>query len=216
MTVHDRKVVVVILSADKAAGVLAEGPDLILKRQRIPDQLGLVEDAVDFLHDFVPYLDAHADVNGARLVCDFVARAQLFKPFRASSSGRHDNVGAVKHLLLAAVRDDNALADAVLNHEVLDVGIEKDIDAVVLKPQLDASVQNLRAFRSEMPDRTVDKLQARTNRAAADFLYLLGLADTLDMRVGAELEIDGIRIIDQRLRFLRADQVRQISADLTA
>ena len=77
VAVHHRQVVVVVLLADEAAGVLAEGADLVLEGLGIAHQLGLVQHPVHHLHDLVADLHPDADVHGARLVGDVVLGAEL-------------------------------------------------------------------------------------------------------------------------------------------
>ena len=67
MSVDNGEVVVVVLLADKAAGILAEGADLVLEGLGIAHQLGLVQHPVHGLHDLVADLHPDADVHGAGL-----------------------------------------------------------------------------------------------------------------------------------------------------
>ena len=100
MPVYYRKVVVVVLLTYKAARVLAERAHLVLERQRVAYKLGLVEDGVYLLHYLVSHLNAHADIDRARLMRYAVALAGLFKPVRALAPGCYYNVLRVQ---LAAV-----------------------------------------------------------------------------------------------------------------
>ena len=45
-------------------------------------------------------------------------------------------------------------------------------------------------------------------------LHFLGVADALDVAVRAEFEVDAVGVVDQILRVLRADERREIAADL--
>ena len=65
-----------------------------------------------------------------------------------------------------------------------------------------------------MADRAVHKAQISLDGVFADLLDLLAVADALNVRVCAEFEIDLVGIIDQLLRKCRADQIRQVAADL--
>ena len=93
MAVDHGQVVVVVLLADKAARVLAEGADLVLERLGIPHQLRLVEHPVDRLHHLVAHLHPHADIHRARLVGDVVLRAQALQPVRPPAAGGDDCAG---------------------------------------------------------------------------------------------------------------------------
>ena len=216
MAVDHRKVVVVVLLGDKSSRVLAECTHLVLERRRVAHELGLVEHLVDFLHDLVADLDAHADVNGAGLVGDVVARAQLLKPLRAAAPRGHNH--AVRLVLRASAGqiDHNALAHAVVDDQILARAAEDHLNAVLLQKMLQLLIKLLRLLRAEMADRAVHKLQSRLDRAPADLLHLVGLTDALHMCVRAEGQIHRIRVIDQRLRGVRSDQLRKITADLVA
>ena len=65
-----------------------------------------------------------------------------------------------------------------------------------------------------MADRAIDQLEARLNRAAADFAHLFGVADPLNVAVRAEFQINAVGIIDQILRVLLADERREVAANL--
>ena len=145
-----------------------------------------------------------------------IARAELLKPLGAAATGRNDDAVGLVFGAAAGQVDDNALANSIRDDEVLAAAAEDHLDPVVLQKMLELLVQLLRLLRAEVADRAVDKLQARRDGASADILDLVGLADTLDVRVGAELKVHGVRVVDERLRSVRADQLRKIAADLVA
>jgi hypothetical protein len=203
MTVHDGEVVVVVFLADEAARVLAERAHLVFKRLRIADQLGLVEHAVDKLHDLVAHLDPDADVHGAGLVGDAVFLADLFHPVRAAPSGRDHDVGGedLKVFMASADLDrGDAGADVPLQDNIGALVFKQDLHAVLQQVVLDVQIDLLRALRAEVPDRAVDQLQTGLDGPFADLLDLIRVPDPFDMLIRAEGEIDLVGIIDQILR----------------
>ena len=76
VAVDDSEVVVVVFLGHKAAGILAEGTHFVVPGGRVADQLALVQDLVDLLHDLVAALDADTNVNGAGLVGNVVLGAR--------------------------------------------------------------------------------------------------------------------------------------------
>ena len=87
---------------------------------------------------------------------------------------------------------------------------------MLLQIMLDGEIDALRLFRSHVADRAVDQPQTGGNGAFANLLDRFRVSDALYMLIGAELKIDAVRIGNGILRHIRADQCRQISADLTA
>ena len=112
VSVDDGEVVVVVLLADEAAGILAERANLVLERLRIADELGLVEDAVDLLHDLVADLDAHADVHFVVGGFDAVLVRDLAQPRRAAASGGGHDVRRAHLVMLALVASIHVLNTA--------------------------------------------------------------------------------------------------------
>ena len=111
MTVDNGKVVVVVLLAYEAAGILAECPHLVFERSRISDELRFVENIVDLFDNLVPDLDTNADVNRSGQVGDIVLTADFFKPLCASASGcDYRMVGVYLHFNAFVVGNINALA----------------------------------------------------------------------------------------------------------
>ena len=115
MPIDDGEVVVIVLLTDKTAGVLAESAHLILERQRIADELGLVQYLIDLLHDLISHLKAHPDVDGAGLMVDGMVGADVFEPVGPSAaSGHNDGVGIKLLFTIKA----HAETFAVLDHKV--------------------------------------------------------------------------------------------------
>ena len=137
VAVDDRQIIVVVLLRDKAAGVLAEGAHLVVPRGRVADQLALVQDLINLLHDLVAALDADADVNGAGLVGDVVLGAEFLQPVRAAAARGNDDLlrQHVAGAVLLAQAD--ALADGILQDDVLALGVEQHLDARVGQIVLD-------------------------------------------------------------------------------
>ena len=69
---------------------------------------------------------------------------------------------------------------------------------------------------AEVTDGAVDEPQTRHDGALTYLLDLLGVAETLDMGISAELEVDFIRIVYRLGGKLLTDKRRQISADIGA
>ena len=92
MTVNNGKIVVVILLAYKAAGVLAEGSDLVLERTGITDKLRFVKNIVYLFDDLVSDLDSDADVNGSGEMLDIMLFAHILKPVGTLSARCYDYV----------------------------------------------------------------------------------------------------------------------------
>ena len=78
----------------------------------------------------------------------------------------------------------------------------------------DGGVDFLRLFGAEVADRAVDELQAGLDRALADLLDGVLFAHALDVLVRAEFEVDRVGVVDQGLREIVADELRQVAADL--
>ena len=178
------------------------------------DQLRFVKRAVDDLHDLVATLDAHADVHRAGRMGDVVLRAQLFEPIRAAAAGRDHDLASLHRPHMGLVAQGDAGTHRAVDQEVLAFRFEQDLDAVVQQVVLDRQIQLLRLFGAQMADRAVDQLQAGLDRLFADIFDLLAVGDALDFLRRAELQIDLVGIVDQALRQVLADQLRQIAAHL--
>ena len=214
VAVDDGEIVVVVLLADETAGVLAEGAHLVLERARIADQLALVEHAVDLLHDLVSALDAHADIDRSGLVGNAVLGADFFQPVRTAAARRHDGVLRADFLRLVAPAQGNAEAGFPVHQQLLAFPAEDHLHVVVAQIVFQREVERLRLLRAEVADRAIDQLEPGLNRAAANLAHFLGVADALDVAVRAEFEVDAVGVVDQILRVLRADERREIAADL--
>ena len=214
VAVDDGQIVVVVLLRNEAAGVLAEGAHLVAPRGRVADQLALIQDLVDLLHDLVAALNTDADVNGAGLVGNVVLGADLFQPVRtAAARGNNDLLGVdfADAVLLAQA---DALADGILEDDVLALGTEQHLNTGVGQIVLDVQVELLGLLGAQMADGAVNELQTRLNGALADVLDVGTLVDALDLRVGAKLEVNFIGVVNKLLREILADQVGKLAADL--
>ena len=218
VAVDNGEVIVVVFLRDKAAGVLAEGADLVFPGGGVADQLAFVQNAVDRLHDLVAAFDPHADVDGAGAVGDVVLGADLFKPVCPAAAGGDDDparrdLAPVRIGPAGAARND-AAAGIALQQDVVAFGLEPHLHARVLQVALDIEVKLLGAFGAQVADRTVDKLQARLDAALADLLDLGAFVHAFHMRVGAEFQVNFIGIVDEVLGKLFADELGQLAADL--
>jgi len=132
VAVDHRQVVVIVFLTDKAAGVLAEGADLILEGPGITHQLGLVQDPVYGLHDLIADLHTDTDIHSAGGVSDVVLRAELFQPVGTPAAGSdHGVLGVDLHVHLA-VGHGNALADVIFQNQVAALVAEVHLYAVLL------------------------------------------------------------------------------------
>ena len=132
VSVHHGQIVIVILLTDKAAGVLAERANLVLKGPGIAHQLRFVEHPVHGLHDLVADLHANADVHSTGCVGDVVLRAELFQPVRAPAAGGHHGVLGVNFQIDLAVGHGNAPADVLLQNQVAALIAEVHLHAMLL------------------------------------------------------------------------------------
>ena len=216
VSVDDSEVVVVVFLAYETAGVLTEGTHLVLERLRISDEFGFVKNAVDLFHDLVPHLYSDADIDGTRLVHYVVLSTQVFEPVRAAPARRDDGVFGTHFFNLFAVVDDNAATLVSFEKYVFALISEKYVNSVFDKVLFDSVVYLLRLFRAEVTDRTVNEFESRFDRALSYLLDLLILTYTLNVRVGAEFEINFIRILDHALRIVLTDEFGKRTADLVA
>ena len=216
MSVDNGEVVVVVLLADKAAGILAECADFVLERLGIAYELRLIENIVDLLHDLVSYLNAHADVDCAGLMRDIMLSAELFEPVRAAASGRDDRVIRENLYVLVALADIDTLALVALKNYVVAFVAEEHVNAVFDEILLDGIVYVLRLLGAEVAYRAVNEAKTRFYRALSYLLDFLFASDALNMSVRAELEIDAVGIFNSLLRHIVADELGELTADLGA
>ena len=143
-----------------------------------------------------------------------VLGADLFQPVRTAAAGANDHGIRIHRPDLIAVLQQHALALLVLKDDVLALGIEQHLHAVVGQIVLDGQIQLLRLLCAQMADRAVHQLQAGMDGVLADLLDLLAGVDALHMGVCAELKIDLVGVVDQLLCKLLSDQGRQVAAHL--
>ena len=216
VAVDHRQVVVVVLLADEAAGVLAEGPDLVLKGLGPAYQLGLVQHPVHHLHDLVAHLHTDADVHSAGGMGDVVLGAELLQPVRPTAArGHHRVLGIDLHIRLP-VGDGDPLAHILFQNQVAALVAEIHLHTVFLEVLLNSQVDGLGLFRAHMADGAVHQLQARVDGPLADLLPLLLMLQTLDMGVRAKFQVDLIRVVDGLLGQIGANEIGQVSAHLIA
>ena len=212
--VDHREVVIVVFLADKAAGVLAEGTYLVLEGGRVADQLGLVQHAVDPLHDLVPHLDPHADVDRSGQVCDVMLSAEALQPVRTAPSCGDDGMSGINLLGHASVVDGHAQALVSVQNQIVTLITEAELHARIPQVIFDVPVEAMCLFGSEMADRAVDQVKSCPDGALADLLDLIGNLRAFDMGIGAEVEVDFVGIVDDLLHPVNAEQLGQITADI--
>ena len=189
---------------------------MFLKGFGIADELGLIEDVVYLLHDLVAHLDAHADVDGARLVLHAVLGAYLLQPVRAAAAGGDNSVLGIELKVLVAVVEVDAAADVAVHDEVGALGVEEHLDAVLHQPVLDGEVDVVRLLGAQVADGAVHKLQAGLDGAGAYLAHLLVVADALNVLVRAELEVDLVGVVYGLLGQALAYERGQVAADVAA
>ena len=214
VAVYHCQVIVVVFLGDKAAGILAEGADLVLPGVGIADQLALIQDIVDGLHDLVAAFDADTDVHGAGLVGDAVLGAELFQPVGTAAAGGNDDLLGMDLPLGTVLPDDDAGAGVAVQQNVLALGGEHHLHTVVGQIMLDVQIQLLGFLGTQVADGAVDQLQTRLDGTLADGLDFGPLIDALHMGVGAKFQVDFIGVVDQALGKFFADQLGQFAADL--
>ena len=214
VAVDNSQIVVVVFLRDKAAGVLAEGAHLVAPRGRVADQLALIQDLVDLLHDLVAALNTDADVNGAGLVGNVVLGADLLQPVRAAAAGGNDDLLGQHIAGAVLLTQAHTLADRTLQNDVLALGVEEHLHTGSGQMVLDVEVELLGFLGAEVADGAVNQLQTGLNGALADVLDVGAFVYALNLRVGAEFQIDLIGVVDQLLREILAYQVGQFAADL--
>ena len=106
------------------------------------------------------------------------------------------------------------LHSLVLQDDVLALGAEQHLHAVVGQIVLDGQIQLLGLLGAQMTDGAVHQLQAGVDGVLADLLDVLAGVDALHMGVGTELEVDLIGVMDELLCELLADQAGQVAAHL--
>ncbi len=143
---------------------------------------------------------------------------ERLQPVCAAPSRRHDHMRRFDALLLKLpfFRQDNTLADIFFHNQVCTAVAKQHLHTLIHQVFFNSAINMLRLFRTQMPDWAVHKLQPGMNRPFPDFTYLRRLAHALNVRVRPEFQIDFIRIMNQLLRKIRADQHRKIAADFIA
>ena len=216
VAVHHRQVIIIVLLADKAAGILAEGTDLVLKGLGIAHQLGFIQHPVHGLHDLVADFHPDADIHSAGSVGNAVLRAELFQPVSTPAAGGHHRVLCINLQIVLAVGDGHALAHFIFQNDVAALVTEVHLHAVFLEIALNGQIDGLGLLRTHVADGAVHQLEARLDGALADLLALFLVLQALDMGVCAKLQIDLVCIVDGLLGQFRTDEVRQIAAHLIA
>ena len=145
---------------------------------------------------------------------DVVLGADAFKPVGTSSTGRHDDAPCVDALLAVSSAGDHAAAHVVFNHEILAFGAKTHVDARAAQVLLDGKVELLGLFGAQMADGAVDHLEAGLDGTPANIADLRVVPGALNMRIGAEREVQLVDRIDGVLRLLRADELGQVAAYL--
>ena len=209
MAVYNGKVIIIIFLRNKSARVLAKRAHLVFKRFRISDQFGFVKHVIHRFYDLVSDLNTNADVHRSRLVGDSVIGAEFFQPVRAAPAGCNNGVFSV---YLVTVFQANAQAFFAVQDQIAALAVKQNLHAGGNQIFFYGKVEFMRLFRSDVANRAVHQFQPCLYRSFAYFLNRLSVADSFNMRVRAEFQIDLIRIIDRFLRKILADQFRQAAA----
>ncbi len=124
------------------------------------------------------------------------------EPAGATTAGGDDRLAGLDARLAVTVAHHKATAHAILDHDLLALGLEEDVHAGVKQVLLDARVELLGLLGAKVADGAVHELEARANGAAANLRNLVGVAEALDVRVGAKVEIHLVDAVDGVLRKL--------------
>ena len=190
MSVYNRKIVVVVLLTYEAAGILAEGTNLVLEGSGMTDKLGFIKNVVYSLHDLISYLNSYTDINSAGLMRDIMLCAKFLEPVCATSTGcDYYGIGADNYVLVLILNDNAGTYLVFIDNDINALSVELDLNAVVKKMLLNSIINLLRLLGTKMSYGTVNELKACGNSIAADLLLLLGKSNTLYVRICAELEI---------------------------
>ena len=132
-----------------------------------------------------------------------------------TTTARGDNRLSGNNARLAVtVAHHKTAAHAVLNHDLLALGLEEDVHTGVKQVLLDTRIELLGLLGAKMADGAVHELEARANGATANLRNLVGVAKALDVRVGAKVEVHLVNAVDGVLRELVADELGQVAAHL--
>ena len=93
---------------------------------------------------------------------------------------------------------------------------ENKVYAVLSKVIFYREIEFLSLFRAEVANRTIDEFESRLDRFLADFLDLVLISESFDMLVRAKFKINLVRIVDEFLRKILADELRKFAADFMA
>ena len=145
---------------------------------------------------------------------DVVLRTNFFQPVRTAAAGADDHFVCIDAAQAVAVLQQHALALLVLEDDVLALGTEQHLHAVVGQIVLDGQVQLLCLLGAQMADGAVHQLQARMDGVLANFLDVLAGVDAFHMGVSTKLKINLIGVLDQLLRKVLADEGGQVAAHL--
>ena len=216
VAVDHRQIVVVVLLADKAPGVLAEGAHLVLEGPGMPHQLRLVEDPVHRLHDLAAHLHPHADVHRARLVGDVVLGAQALQPVGPPAARGNHRMAGQNLLLPAVLAHLHPPAHVPLQNKIGTLAAEEQLHAVLQQVLFNGVVEVLGLLRAQVADGAVHQLQPRPDGPPADGLDLLRVAQALHVAVRAELQVDAVGVVDGLLGLVRTNEAGQIAPHLAA
>ncbi len=115
---------------------------------------------------------------------NIVLCTDLFRPVGAAAAGADDHGGAVDGPgFAAALTQQHAPALLVLEDDVLALGGEEHLHAVVGQIVLDGEVKLLCLLGAEVADGAVHQLQTGVEGVLADLLDVLAGVDALDVGV---------------------------------
>ncbi len=106
---------------------------------------------------------------------DVVLGAELFQPVCAAAAGADDHLSGIHGQGFLVALQQHALALVVLEDDVLALGAEQHLHAVVGQIVLDGQIELLGLLGAQVADGAVHQLQAGVDGALADLLDVLAV-----------------------------------------
>ena len=145
---------------------------------------------------------------------DAVAGAELVEPVRPPAARGHNGLLGVDLKLRLPLGQPGPQAGPVLQKQVVAGAAKADLHPVLQKVALDGAVDLLGLLCAQVADGAVHQLQACLDGPLADLLDGLLLPHALHAGVGAELQVDGVCVLNQALRLLLPDELGQVASHL--
>ena len=201
VAVYDGDAAFVMLFTHDAAGVHAERAHLVFERVRIVDELRLIKVLRQVIHDGVGHLHAHADVHLVVGERDAEALAFILQPLGAAAAGRHDDVRAVNIPSVLAGDIVHANCAAVFHDHVFRRGGAHEREILMLhEPFVHVLEHDGGIFRAHVAHGAAHQVDVVAACLIGDLRNLWVALAVHGIR-RAETDVNGIRIVDERLCF---------------